>query len=506
MDRPARALIDQQEAAGWWQSRAIATALVLLCAVPFVWPALPPLVDLPAHMARYQVALHLEDSAELRRFFGYHWALMGNLGVDLLVQPLARLVGLEPAVKLIVVAIPALTAAGMLAIARTAHGRVPATAFLALPFALSAPLLFGFVNFALAAGLALAVFAAWLQRRSPLLLLVAGPILFVVHLYGWAMLGVTTMGAVLGSAYAERQPLRMVLPQLSAAILPLAPVLLFLLLGPHGSGGLLAEAWFDVPQKLGWLMGALRDRWALLDMAPVIAAVLAIALARVRRLGFDPALGGAAALLGLAALLLPYKLMGSAYADMRLFPFALALGVLAIRTERLGPSAAARVAVAALACAGLRVGTVTASNLLAASEQQRLLTALTVLPRGARLAVLVGQPCDNRWALQRHAHLGAMATVRRDGFSNDQWAASGLNLLERRYQPPGRFAADPSQLVQPATCVLTWSVDQALAEVPSDAFDYLWLIGTEPSDPRLLAGFVPVWRSQGAILYRLPRR
>jgi len=505
VDRPAGALIEQREAWGWWQSRPLAIALVLLTTLPFAWPALPPLVDLPAHMARYQVALHLEDSAELQRFFGYHWRLMGNLGVDLAVQPLARLVGLELAIKLIVIAIPALAAAGMLAVARVAHGRLPATALLALPFALSAPLLFGFVNFALSAGLALLVFAAWLRRRSAMLLLVAGPLLFVIHLYGWAMLGLMVVGSVLGRAVVERRPLRTVLPQLAAGTLPLAPVLLLLFGSPAG-GGPLAEDWFDLPQKLGWLMGALRDRWALLDMVPVIAALLAIALARLRRLGFDPALGGAAALLGFAALLLPYKLMGSAYADMRLFPFALALGVLAIRSERLAPKAATQVAAAALACAGLRIGTVTASNLTAASEQERLLTALTHLPRGARVAMLVGQPCGERWALQRNAHLGAMATVRRYGFSNDQWAASGLNLLERRYQPPGRFAADPSQLVQPANCTLTWTVDQALAALPRHAFDYLWLVGTEQPDPRLLAGLVPVWREGGSTMFRLPRR
>lgn len=506
MDRPTRALIDRPEAAGWWQSRVLAGALVLLCALPFAWPAVPPLVDLPAHMARYEVALRLADSAELQRFFGYRWSLMGNLGVDLLVQPLARAIGLEPAVKLIVLVIPAVTAAGMLEIARAAHGRIPSTAYFALPFALSAPLLFGFVNFALAAGLAFVVFAIWLRRRSPLLLLVAGPVLFVVHLYGWAMLGLMAVGSVLGRAIAERQAFGAALPQLAAATLPLAPVLLLLLPGSQRQGGPLAEGWFDLPQKLGWLMGALRDHWALLDMLPVIAALLAIAAARVRRVCFDPALAGAAALLALAALLLPYKLMGSAYADMRLFPYALALGVLAIRSERLAFKASAGVAAAALACVALRIGTVTTSNYLASNEQQRLLSALEMMPRGTRLAVLVGQPCDGRWALQRNAHLGSMVTVRRHGFSNDQWAASGLNLLERRYQPPGRFAADPSQLVQPGSCVLTWTVDQALAVVPRPSFDYLWLISTERPDPRLLTGMQPIWRSGDSTLYRIVRR
>ena len=73
-----------------------------------------PLVDLFGHMGRYRVELDLTHSPWLQRYFDYHWAAIGNLGVDLLVIPLGKLIGLEPAVKLIVLAIPPLTAAGFL--------------------------------------------------------------------------------------------------------------------------------------------------------------------------------------------------------------------------------------------------------------------------------------------------------------------------------------------------------------------------------------------------------
>jgi len=480
----------------------LAAALVLASALPFVWPALPPLVDLPAHMARYRVALDVGESAELQRYFGYHWRLMGNLGVDLLVQPLARLIGLERAVKLIVLTLPALTAAGLLGVARAAHGRLPPTAMLAVPFALSAPLLFGFVNFVAGAALALIVFAAWLRGRSGLLLLLAGPVLFAVHLYGWAMLGLWVAGAVIGEAAVARERASETLRLLVRATLPLAPVLLLVLIARGSGGGPLAETWFDGGQKLVSLMAALRDRWALLDLLPVVV-VLVVLITGWRRLGVHPALAGAALLTGVAGLLLPYKLMGSAYADMRLYPYALALAVLALRGDRLRPRSAQMLATAALGCALLRVGTVTASNLVAHREQQELLSALELMPAGARLATFVGQDCEARWPMQRSAHLGAMVTVRRDGFSNDQWAASGLNLLERRYRPPGGFDSDPSQLVQPPGCVLSLTVDGALAQFPREAFDFVWLIGTERPDPRLLAGLTPVWRGAGATLYRI---
>jgi hypothetical protein len=50
--------------------------------------------------------------------YDFKWALIGNLGVDLAVYPLARLIGLEPAVKLIIISIPMMTTAGMLWVAR----------------------------------------------------------------------------------------------------------------------------------------------------------------------------------------------------------------------------------------------------------------------------------------------------------------------------------------------------------------------------------------------------
>ena len=72
--------------------------------------------------------LDLADSRRaLQQYFDFHWAPIGNLGVDLLVVPLAKLFGLEPAVKLIVMAIPPMTVAGLLWVAREVHHRLPPT-------------------------------------------------------------------------------------------------------------------------------------------------------------------------------------------------------------------------------------------------------------------------------------------------------------------------------------------------------------------------------------------
>ncbi|HEX8580363.1 MAG TPA: hypothetical protein VF655_12325, partial [Allosphingosinicella sp.] len=132
----------------WWDHPAFVLGAVLACALPLLWPNIPPLVDLPGHMGRYHVQMRADGVPVLREFYDFQWALIGNLGVDLLVVPLSALIGLEPAVKLITILIPLFTASGFLWVAREVHGRVPPTAYFALPIVYCYPFNFGFINFA----------------------------------------------------------------------------------------------------------------------------------------------------------------------------------------------------------------------------------------------------------------------------------------------------------------------------------------------------------------------
>jgi hypothetical protein len=104
----------------------------------------------------------------------------------------------------------------------------------------------------------------------------------------------------------------------------------------------------------------------------------------------------------------------------------------------------------------------------------------------------------------RNGHLGAMVVVRREGFSNDQWLLEGVNLLDLKYRAAGYFAADPSQLVRPNNCIdpLHRQINQSLAALPRDDFDYVWLIDPPAYDPQLVDDMKPVWRGPGSILYK----
>ncbi|HEX8421343.1 MAG TPA: hypothetical protein VF638_15150, partial [Sphingomonas sp.] len=186
----------------WWQTRWFVVAMAIAAIVPLLRPEIPPLVDLPGHLGRYRVQLDNGAHPWLADWYDFRWSLIGNLGIDLLIVPLAPIFGLELAVKLIVMAIPALTVTGLLWIAREVHGRIPATALFALPLAYSYPFQFGFINFVLSMALALNLFALWLRlgrlqqfRLRAALFVPASCLLWLCHTFGWGVLGVLAFSA-----------------------------------------------------------------------------------------------------------------------------------------------------------------------------------------------------------------------------------------------------------------------------------------------------------------------
>jgi len=503
------------EPIGWWERPWFMLALVLLATVPLLYPPIPPLVDLFGHMGRYRVQLDIDSSPWLHRYYGFHWAAIGNLGVDLLVMPLGRLLGLETAVKLIVLCIPPMTVAGFLWVAYEVHHRVPPTALFALPFAYSHPFMFGFVNFALSVALAFLAFGLWLHlgarkklRLRAVLFVPISIVVFFAHTFGWGMLGLLCFSAEAVRQHDEgRGWFRSgVNAALHASVMAI-PIFITIAWRREAHGGM-TRGWFDWDFKWKYLQMVLRDRWHWFDIASLCAVGLVLLTALIsRRLTFSRNLLFTAFVLLVCFFILPRTVFGSTYADMRLLPYVLATAVLAIRSRgETYPPLARTLAIAGLAFCVIRLGANTASLAIAANEQKAELVALDHIPMGARVAWITDEgECGRVWALPRNSHLGAMVIVRREGFSNDQWVMEGLNLLDLKYHQAGKFRADPSQITRPSYCRGRggWFVERALPQLPRDAFDYLWLLNAPPVDPHLVEGLTPVWRNDRSILYRL---
>ncbi len=502
---------------GFWQNRVFLAAVVLLSAVPLLWPDVPPLTDLPGHMGRYRVQLDLADSPALQQFYRFEWALIGNLGIDLLVIPLSKLFGLELAVKLIIISIPPLTVAGFLWVAREVHGRIPPTAFFALPFAYGYPFMFGFANFALSMALAFLAFGLWLRlarlNRTGIRAVLFVPIsciVWIVHAFGWGTLGLLAFSAELVRQLDRgTSPFKALFRAgLHASTLGL-PLLLMVAWRSSDVGGETAD-WFNWDAKYRWAESALRDRWEIFDVASLIIAGLLVLTAIVyRKLEFSRNLVGSFFVLALVYILLPRIVFGSAYADMRLVPYLLAVAIIAIRMrQHVSLGAARATACLALLFMVVRFAGTTVSFWLYDRAYDRNLAALDHVPAGARLVSFVGRRCGDPWATTRLEHLPALAIVRRHAFSNDQWTMAGAQLLSVDYPEGGRFVRDPSQIVTATKCPREqWlTIADALRRFPRRAFDYVWLINPPPYDPALTQGLKPVWREGTSVLYRVVDR
>ena len=284
------------------------------------------------------------------------------------------------------------------------------------------------------------------------------------------------------------------------------PIVVMLIWRSETHGGQTID-WFDWKVKWRWVYSALRDQWKEFDIGSLIVAGLVFAYALVsRKLTLSRNLAFSAIVLAVSFVLIPRIVFGSAYADMRLVPYLMAVALLAIRFRDVPRRTTANVlAVLALIFFATRTTANTISLGEAGADQNAKLTAIDHMPEGARVITLTGMSCSEYWPLLRNSHLGAMVIVRRDGFSNDQWLLEGVNLLDLKYTAAGYFAADPSQLVRPNNCIdhLHRQIDQSLTALPRNDFDYVWLIDVPPYDHGLVAGLQPVWRGPGSVLYRL---
>lgn len=317
---------------------------------PIVLMPVPPLTDFANHLARMDIIARLRDDALLARFYTVDWALIPNLAMDILVPPLARLIGVFAAgqvfIALIIVTI--VTGAWALhdALHRHSHGPGGANALVAMALVYNGIFLLGFTNFLLGIGLVLWGVAAWvrLPRRRPWLRLGASTLivclLFVCHLFAvglYAMALFCLEAPTLCTAGPHAGKWRALLGRLAAMALPFLPVLPALALSPTmGLANLMVWSWSGKGEGLRLLVETYHGDWEV--PAGWLALGIVAALLACRRMALHP---GGWLLLGLGGvtyIALPTVIFGSSYADERL-PVALLFLVLGfarfdLRTRR----------------------------------------------------------------------------------------------------------------------------------------------------------------------------
>ena len=507
-------------AKGWWERTGVLLVIAFATAIPLLWPQIPPLVDLPGHIGRYRVELDVQSSPELQRFYDFRWALIGNLGVDLLVVPLAKLFGLEPAVKLIVALIPPVTTLGIFAVAREVHGRVPPMALFAVPFVYGYSFNYGFVNFSLSVGLALLAFALWLRLSRPgrlrfraLLFVPLSCALWLVHVFGWGLLGLLAFSAEVVRLRDQGASWLSAVGEAALQMLPLSLPFVLMAVWRSGDVGGETKLYFLLGWKLKAIISALRDRWLIWDALGVaVALVVIVAGVFEKRLRYSRKLLIPALLLAAVFFALPYTFFGSANADSRLAPFVLIAFVIAVRFRERDRKAESLVAALGLAFLICRIVGNGWSFVIADSEQRKITQALNQVPRGAKVLTLASGHCDDIWEAARHWHLGALVISRKYGFSNDQWQLPGAQLLSVKHKAAVPFHDSKSVMIFSTECARSLkgrgfdgvrTTQESLEQFPRAGFDYVWLIKPPPSSFVVPSDLRLIWSTNQSSLYRV---
>ncbi len=489
-----------------WQ---VVLLVCLVTILPLLVVDFPPLVDLYGHLGRYAVQTELAQRPELQPFYSYEWKLIGNLGGDILVQVLHPLLGLEGSVRAVVIVTQLLGAIGLMLVSREVHGRITPFALAAIPLLYGYPFNYGFINYALSMALAMLAYVLWLRLRTQgrgvaaqLWLAAAGALIWVCHTYGWAFLGLMCGSTILAEVFAARvhpvAAVRRILAACWPLLLPVVPMVIW----RADSSGAAMSGW-SFQFKLIYLISPLRTRWEPLDLGAlaVIAALLCWALFS-RSVTYDRRVGIAAVLCGAFFFILPSRVFGSAFADMRLLPYGLALGLVAIGPLRPHLKALGVAGALAIAFFAVRMAVTTASYIEQDRVVQAALPALDKLPNGAKVAFFVVKPCGVRWRLPALDHLAGAALARRNAFVNDQWQQPGVNPMVVHYPAAEPFDRDPSHLVHPDGCFgVLPKLTPTLAKLPRDAFTHIWIVGVLPKKDPAPAGWLPVPDAGSGLLF-----
>lgn len=510
--RDATALESDAATLPWLRTPWLLAAIVVLC-LPYLLVTVPPLVDLPGHLGAAAIEAAAPGSP-LSRYWDWQWSYSLNMGGEVLIKLLADAFGLVAAGWWSAVIATALFAAGCVAAIRAVNPRGGYGLGWALLFVFSYPLLMGFINYVLATGLALLVFAVWVAlRKRPgariALLLIAQPVLLTCHAVGGALLPLLVGAYTLGVALDERRGWRKSAGLLARDCWPLlatvATLALWKLAAPVGKGGF---KWFAM-QKLLAFPFALRDQSQTLDIATLAACGLLLAVGAAIGARWSWRQGLPALALAALFVIAPGAIDGSALVDVRLLPIALMLALGFQDWSRVSLPVARGAALAGVAVLSVRLAATAHGFAGYEADYRSQLAALDRVQPGAKVLALVEHSClRETWRTSRTDHLPSLASVYRGAWTNDNWAVPGLHMLTPKFRPGPGYTADPSTFVWSPGCSggkLLRGVDQAMRRAPVDKVDYVWLIDTgrpRQDDIRL----AEVWRSGRSVLYAVKAR
>ena len=218
--------------------RAITFAVIFVLAVaPVLATPIIPIIDFYNHLARYFVLATLDQAPFLQQFYASAWAVLPNIGLDVIGTALLKWVDPMLAGHIMVLAMMANFYASVLVFNRALTGRWSLlTAILLVPLLYSFIFTWGFANFLFGLGLCFWGASWWLAWRRrlwiglPIACLIAVAI-FLCHGLAFALYGLLLGGLELGFFLTSRVRRFMSLVAYGAALAvqAVAPAILFVI-------------------------------------------------------------------------------------------------------------------------------------------------------------------------------------------------------------------------------------------------------------------------------------
>lgn len=323
-----------------WLSITVYALLFAAFIAPVLWFRFPELLDYPNHLGRMYALTHLASDPLLARYYEIRWHLVPNLAMDLLVPPLAKVIGVFLASKLFVALTMLLLATGPIAISLALYADWGIWSFTSFIFLFNGVYVMGFTNYLFGVGLALWATAAWIALRhagvfvrfaTALLFALA---LFVSHLYALGIYAVAIFSYEAWRGFARRARGEAMLSRRDIVIAIVPFVICGALLLATKTGGDAGLTGWKLTGKTTGIVLAVKvfSRPVALATVVMLGGLLGWGL-KTRQLRPHPAAFVIAIASALLFVAMPFQLLGSGFADSRLPIAIIFIGLGMIRWE-----------------------------------------------------------------------------------------------------------------------------------------------------------------------------
>lgn len=142
-------------------------ALFAITQIPIYWVQYPDIQDLPNHLARLHILMHLPESETLQRYYTLRdWQFGTNLAMEVVVPILARWIDLLFAFKIFISLATLLMTTGAVALGHVVNGRFSYLLLGVLLFTQNFLFYLGLLNYVSGLGVAFWLLAAWVHARN----------------------------------------------------------------------------------------------------------------------------------------------------------------------------------------------------------------------------------------------------------------------------------------------------------------------------------------------------